>query len=291
MGLVAAFLFATNPVVLLHGRRAIAEGPLLFGITFTTWTLLKARRYPWLSGLGLAIAFNTKQSSLVLLPVGMVASLWAPGLKIPSLPEIIKKLFQLLAVFILVTLALNPLYWSHPVLAVKSALTARTALMSDQAAGTSLIAPKKNTSTLPRRLFVLFLNLYISPPEYGLIENLAPTQESVNSYIAVPAHNLFRGILWGTIFFTLTLLGIYMAMRKFKGSKATALQANNRLPSETQALFLLILASCFMVGSLLFLLHIYWIRYSIPLIPFICLWIAFALTSIPLPGRKAPKTK
>lgn len=291
-GIAAAFLFATNPVVLLHGRRAMAEGTLLFGITFATWTLLKARRYPWLAGLGLAIAFNAKQSSLVLLPVGLVASLWTPGQKLPSLPEMIKKMLQLLIVFILVTLALNPLYWRHPMLAGRSALTARTELMSRQAAGTSLIAPEKATDTLARRLFVLFLNLYISPPEYGLVENLAPTQESINRYIATPGHNLFRGIVWGSIFFTLTLIGIYMAMRSIgASSKATTLQAKKQPPVDSSALAILILTSFFMAGSMLLLLHLYWIRYSIPLIPFLCLWIAYALTSIPFPRQKALKTK
>ena len=279
MGWIAAFLFAVNPVVLLHGRRAMAEGPLLLAITLAIWSLIKARRYPWLTGLALALAFNAKQSSLFLLPVGVIAAVWIPGAKFPSRPTLLKNLFQLTAVFFLVTLALNPLYWRHPLQTAQSALAARSALMQQQASATDQIAPEKAMQAIPQRIFVLFLNLYISPPEYGLVANLAPTQPQLDSYLAIPGHNLFRGIPWGSIFFVLTLYALYRAMRN-----------SITRPSPSQPLIYLILASLFTTAGLVAFLQIYWIRYSIPLTPFISLWIAYALSSLPFPSFHKSKS-
>ena len=45
-------------------------------------------------------------------------------------------------------------------------------------------------------------------------------------------------------------------------------------------LVLLLLATLSMAGGLLAAIQIYWIRYSIPLIPFVCIWIAYGLTSL-----------
>jgi dolichyl-phosphate-mannose--protein O-mannosyl transferase len=45
-GLAAAILLGTNALVLLHGRRAMAEGALLFAIALALLGLLHAARHP-----------------------------------------------------------------------------------------------------------------------------------------------------------------------------------------------------------------------------------------------------
>ena len=72
-GLSAALLLGLNALVLLHDRRAMAEAALTFGVLLALWSFLTGKRHPWLIGLGLALAFNAKQTGLVLLPVGLLA--------------------------------------------------------------------------------------------------------------------------------------------------------------------------------------------------------------------------
>ena len=74
----------------------------------------------------------------------------------------------------------------------------------------------------------------------------------------------------GGIFLVLTLFGIYMAMR----------YALTEPTPHQRDLVLLLLATISMAGGLLAAVQIYWIRYSLPLIPFVCIWIAYSLKSL-----------
>ena len=267
-GLLAAILLGTNAVVLFHGRRAMAEGTLLLATLFAVWSFLKARQSPWLVGLGMGLAFNAKQSALALLPVALIALVWLPPDQKQRPKKIASNLFQFAIVFTTVILVLNPLYWRHPIMAARSAIQARGDLMERQIADTRGLAPDKVQETSLQRVGVLFLNLFISPPEYGLIENLRPTLEDIEIYLAIPGHNLFRGIIWGAVFFSLTFLGFYLALRRVIIDKT----------GKSQTLIILLLATLFQAVGLVAAVPLYWIRYTIPLVPFTCLWMAYALT-------------
>jgi len=45
-GLLAAILFGLNPLALLHGRRAMAEGLMIFGVLLSVWSFLKLNNKP-----------------------------------------------------------------------------------------------------------------------------------------------------------------------------------------------------------------------------------------------------
>jgi 4-amino-4-deoxy-L-arabinose transferase-like glycosyltransferase len=267
-GLISLVILGINPVVLLHGRRAMAEGPLLFGVLLASWTILKAHHKPWLVGFGMAFAFNAKHSSLSLLPVAILALAWLPKDEKNKFRKVLGNLIQFSLVFIILTVILNPVMWSHPVDALRSAIDSRSELALAQIEDNQTIAPEKSINSPVQRAFVLLLNLFISPPEYGLIENLKPTQNDVDAYIAISGHNLFRGIIWGGIFIVLTFFGIISAIRSV---------SFKQLHYHRNTL-LLLLTTISMTGGLLVAIQIYWIRYTIPLIPFICLWIAYGIS-------------
>ncbi len=281
LGLLAVFLVGTQSVILLHGRRAMAEGMLLMGVCFATWTLLKAQDRPWLAGLGMAVAFNAKQSSLALLPVFIIALVWLPQNGKIKIFNLGKNLLIFCLVFVTITFVLNPVFWNKPIQAFHSAIGTRADLTQSQVEDTKSIAPEKYLQTLPQRAFMLVLNLFISPPEHSLVGNLAPTQQSVNDYIDMPGYNLFRGVIWGGIFLTLTLFGFFVAIRKaflYQGDKK-------------RNLVLLLLASISMAGGLIFAVPLPWIRFSVPLIPFSYIWIAFGITPLISIGRKTKNEK
>lgn len=266
-GILAALLFGTHAVVLLHGRRAMAEGTLLLGVLFATWSILKARRYPWLAGLGLGFAFNAKQSAIALMPVAVFALLWLPKSTHQRLRKAITNFLQFILVFAALTLALNPVFWHQPILAAQAAISARQDLIERQVEDTLTIAPEKLLESPLERALVLIANIYISPPEYGLVGNLSPTRESVDAYIAIPGHNLFRGVLPGAIFLILTILGLYMAMRDI---------ITTHHPKH-YTILVLFLTTLFLATALILAVPFPWARYSIPTVPFACIWLAYGI--------------
>jgi 4-amino-4-deoxy-L-arabinose transferase-like glycosyltransferase len=279
-GLLATILLGTQAVVLLHGRRAMAEGILLMGITLAVWTILMADKKPWLTGLGLAFAFNAKQSSLALLPATLLALCWFPKNEEYRLRKIFVGVLQFSLVFVLITLVLNPFIWSNPLEAIQSAISARQELMTKQTQDILAIAPEKYLASPAQRVLMLIVNLYVSPPEYGLVGNLIPTLDNVAAYIAIPGHNLFRGIIWGAIFLVITVFGLYMAIRNIS-------RVEER---QKRDIILLVLATFSMAVGLIVAVPFTWVRYSVPMVPFTCLWMAYGITAIEPKKRKAKET-
>jgi hypothetical protein len=267
-GLLTAFLIGTHPVILLSGRRAMAEGALVLGVAFASWTLLKAHEKPWLAGIGMAFVFNAKQSGLALLPVFLISLIWTPKEIEERYPNILKNIMIFSMVFMIFTFLLNPIIWANPFQIIPEAVRARADLLARQVNDIRIIAPDKYLGTPLKRSLILILNLYIAPPEYGLIGNLLPTQKSLMEYINIPGHNLFRGIIWGGIFLVLTVFGGYLALRNFR--EGSQREQRNRI--------LLLLATFSMAGGLIVSVPIAWIRYSVPMIPFAFLWLSYGLT-------------
>ena len=269
-GLLSAILLGVNAVVLLHGRRAMAEGVLIFGVIFATWSILKADKKPWLTGLGLAFAVNAKLSAVALIPAAFLALVWLPGYPKKKGRKIASNLIIFSSVFIIISLLLNPLFWGNPIKASISSFKARTQLVLQQVVDMNSVAPEKVLDTPMKRFAALFLNLYVSPPEYGLVGNLAPTTEDVADYTAIPGHNLFRGIIFGSVFFVLTIFGIYVAMRNLQSEDI-----------ETKRVISLLLFSTLSQSAfILIAVPLVWVRYSIPMIPFITLWIAYGISML-----------
>lgn len=142
-GFLAAFLLGFNALALLHGRRAMAEGIVIFGISLFLFSMLYSRKIPWLTGLAVAIAVNAKHSTIPLLIIGLLAVCWfSKGVTKLKL-RIIQNITLYMGTFILITLALNPVFWNQPLLALNTALSARQNLMSQQVADTQLMMPER----------------------------------------------------------------------------------------------------------------------------------------------------
>ena len=133
-GLLAIVFLGLNALVWLHARRAMAEGALLFGVCFALWGFQQGDRRPWLAGLGMALAFNTKLSALALFPVGLLAVIWLAqgagaeaGGSVANAPirarlrRMAINVLVYCGVFALLTLALNPVLWRNPLAATRQA--------------------------------------------------------------------------------------------------------------------------------------------------------------------------
>jgi hypothetical protein len=268
----AALLLASNTLVLLHTRRAMAEGGLVFTVTLTMWVLVKARKRPWLAAIPAALAFCAKQSLLALAPVGILAVLW------PLAQEPVKltrnrsiRLFSqsLLfgAIFIVIVVSLNPFLWAEPVPAFQAAMRSRQALASAQVGDRT----EQALNTPGRRIISLVGSLYLTPPMIAETSNyLANTRAAETAYLANPLHTLFRTIPGGGLLLMIGLSGfILCGLRVVKPGE----------PAR-HGLILLLAATLLQSLALLVLIPLPWQRYYLPVVPFACLWTAYGANPI-----------
>ena len=157
--LIAVLFLGLNPLILLHGRRAMAESALLFGIALFLWTVTRDRTKPILVGIALAIAFNAKQTGLFLIPVGIIAVCNLPNDE-HRLKNLLARSASLMFVFLFLTLLLNPYYWKAPLPAIIIGFQTRAHLLDLQLAD-HLGGVNPNFLQLS---LGLFSNVFISPP-------------------------------------------------------------------------------------------------------------------------------
>jgi 4-amino-4-deoxy-L-arabinose transferase-like glycosyltransferase len=270
-GILAMLLLATNSLILLHTRRAMAEGVLIFTICFALWSFIKGFQYPWLAGLGVALAFNAKQSTLALVPIGVIAILLPPKKNSTAVYHWISALLQYAVVIILVTLALNPLFWKEPISTTITAWDARQDLLKRQVADAKRLAPETVLDTPTERMAVMVVNLYLGKPMFAEVgnysENTAITEQA---YLANPTNTLLRDPIGAGLLLFLSLFGISIALFHLIQKKTL----------EKRVLLIIMLATFVQAAALLWAIPLPWQRYSLPMIPFVCLWAAFGISQL-----------
>lgn len=270
-GLLAILLLGSNALVLLHTRRAMAEGMLLFGVCLALAGFLHGDKRPWLAGLGLAVAFNAKQSALALLPAGLLAVAWLAAPAPRPWRKVGLNLATFTVVFGLLTLALNPLLWRNPLPAALRAWEARQELLARQVEGTRQLAPGQLLSSPGQRAAALLANLYLVPPAFAEIGNYrAETRAAEAQYLAIPGNNLLRSLAGGGSLLVLTVFGVLVAGLRFR-------KENN--PAR-RMLAILGLATLSLAAGLIVTVPLPWQRYVVPLLPLMCLWIAYGAGAV-----------
>ncbi len=274
-GIIALVLFGLNALVLLHNRRAMAEAGLTFGVLLVLCSLVCFPRRAWIVGIALALAVNAKQTAAALLPLALFAlaqSAWqAQDLsRLFRLQRIAESWVVFGVVFFLVTLALNPVLWGHPLQAALAGWNQRQQLMQNQLDDFNRFYPARSPEELSTRLAALIANLYLTPPAFAELSNYqADTNPAEAAYLAQPGHNLLRGMAPGGLMFLLTLSGMILASLDLK-----------RVPCDKSRVIILnLLATLFLAAGIFWLIPIPWQRYVMPLVPLVCLWIAY------VPGR------
>ncbi len=268
MGWLASVLLGMNALTLLHARRAMAEGTTLFGVVFFIWTLTYAKRFPWLTGFAMAMAVNAKYSTLALVPIGLIAVSWLHHRGRKRVTSLAANVLQYALMFSVVTIALNPFLWRRPFQALEASWTARQELIQAQYADVQHLAPEKTLRTLSKRTISLIANLYITPPSFAEIGNYVDdTSMDEAVYLSIPGHNFGRNFIAGGIFLALTVLGVLLAVYRTIWTDY----------KKKQFSVLLITAAAFQLTAILVAVPLPWQRYSIPLLPFICLFAAYGL--------------
>jgi 4-amino-4-deoxy-L-arabinose transferase-like glycosyltransferase len=270
-GLTSVIYLGLSALILTHTRRAMAEGALLFSISFFIWSLSKGVKHPWITGLAAALAFNSKQTAIVLAPIGILGVSWISKNSENYVLRICKNLIVYLVTFFLVTLMLNPYLWGEPLKAAAASWLARQNLADHQVADIREIASSQLLETPSQRVAAMFAQLYLTPPSFAEIGNYRDdTASSENAYLSIPGHNIGRGFIAGSILSILSIFGIVSAGTHI---------VSNKTPNK-HLLLLLLLATLTQGIFLLFVLPLPWQRYYIPMMPFVSLWAAYGLEMI-----------
>jgi len=265
--LAATLLMGMNPLLLLHGRRAMSESVLIFGVGFFLWGITRDKRNPWLIGLAVAISINAKHSALGLLPAALLAVILLPG-EAPNPRRAGLNILKTALVLSTITILLNPFYWKDPLGALRTGAQARFKLAGEQKEN-HLERLGVEGSALKITIPGLLLNTYFSQPQTEEVGNyLAYTEETRSTYLANPIHTWGRDPISGAILAALTFAGMGFILRGF----------SQRTPRERN-IFLLILLTTVGLGAFLATL-LPWQRYVLAVLPLTFFWIGAGLTPI-----------
>jgi 4-amino-4-deoxy-L-arabinose transferase-like glycosyltransferase len=270
-GMAALLFLGMNALVLLHGRRAMSEGVLIFGVSLAILGIIEGHRRPWLAGLGTAIAACTKLSAAALAPVGLISVFWLSDIECRKSGKHLRRAAIFLITFALVYIALNPFTWLNPIGAIQAQWHERTHFLQAQVETIEALAPNQILNDPTQRLGVMLAHLFISEPQFAEVGNyLENTAASQEIYLSDPFHKLFRGLLGGGLMFALTLLGVAQT-----GVRLRSLSTNRK-----RILSLLLLGSIVQAIALLWANPLPFQRYYVPMIPFISLWMAISISYI-----------
>jgi 4-amino-4-deoxy-L-arabinose transferase-like glycosyltransferase len=263
---IASIYLGLNSLILLHGRRAMAEPALLFGIMLFLWSITRDRIKPILVGFALAIAFNAKQTGAFIIPVGIIAVCTLPD-EDQHLKNMLARSVALLAVFLIITLLLNPFYWKSPLAAIIVSYQTRSQLLNLQMAD-HLGGARPSVFAL---FFSLISNLFISPPAvYEISKYLEPLSRQIQIYQGILPHNWGRGLIAGSLQLTISLSGFYVMCKRYS-SQSKPIQ---------KSLILWLLTTIFLTLGISIALPIPWQRYIVPLLPLVAFWVGYGFLPI-----------
>jgi 4-amino-4-deoxy-L-arabinose transferase-like glycosyltransferase len=259
MGVMAVLYFGLNPLILLHTRRAMAEGVLIFGLMLALFAFIKADKYPLLVGLAVAVAFNGKHSAAVLVPIGLIAVCWRTNSQVGIFSNLISQVIKYVLGLILLTVMLNPFLWRNPISAIQEALNQRQDLLARQLADVQRLSPAQVLETPIERSAVVLTQILFAPPIFSEVGNYrAETTLAEEEYINIPGNQVWRNYLSGGVILGFALLGLIAALRKAIHEEAK--QRRNTI--------LFLLSFLVMVTGIVTMIPLAWQRYSVPLVPF-----------------------
>ncbi len=271
MGWLMVLLFSLNALVLLHARRAMSEGPLLFFIILSLWSFLQNPRFLFLTALPVALAFNAKYSALPLFFLGLFALIYRNSPPKFGRNQLITQNAAYVLIFLGLTFILNPFLWDKPYQAFIAATIARRDLLARQVADLDRISQGWISNTLGKRLGSVIANLYLTPPAFHDVGNyIENTLQSELKYQAVLIQNLFRGLGWGIFSIILAVVGFILG----------SIHAKLATRSRREYLVILLVGSGLQFIFLLLAFSIPFQRYVIPLIPFSIIWIAYTINEL-----------
>jgi 4-amino-4-deoxy-L-arabinose transferase-like glycosyltransferase len=264
----AAVIFGFNSQILLHGRRAMSEAGLLFGMILVAAVLLEQRRNagplfrdvgrPLLAGAALAVAASAKHSGLLMAPVAVAGMFWIDPAPIrwKTLWHGAARTGVMILGFLALFLALNPVYWCDPPGTLAAVVAERQRLMGEQIQAVRSAAPAAVLDSIPARLMAPLYEWFVAPLAFWDIPNYASvTAAAEKAYLALPLHTLTAGRAGSLLSAVLTFFGLGWAVARSAARRTDT----DRLVAPV---WFLVVSFGITAG-----VPILWQRYYLPLIP------------------------
>jgi 4-amino-4-deoxy-L-arabinose transferase-like glycosyltransferase len=277
----AAILLGANSQILLHARRAMSEAGLLLGMLLVIAIVLEWREskgkifrgifFPLATGAALALAASAKYSGLLAAPPALAGMFLADGTD--TFRQTIRKGLARTGVmalgFLIVFLALNPVYWCSPLATLSAVIAQRQVLLAAQVSAVRIAAPGLVLDSLPLRLLAVPYQVFLAPLAFWDISNYAQiTAAAQHAYLSNPWNGLTSGgilpLLWCA--FSLGGLGWVFVRGARRGG-------DGRL----RIIFVWFLS---VFGGIVIGVPILWQRYYLPLIPVCAALSAVAIATI-----------
>ncbi|MEP7200161.1 MAG: phospholipid carrier-dependent glycosyltransferase [Chloroflexota bacterium] len=290
VGLIAAGLYALDPLTLLHTQRAMAEGALMFFSTLTICaTIVLAERCNALSqfnarvltlgavvGLLAGLAMNSKQSAIVMLPLALAVSagvLWRrPWLRARRLAAIAALCGVIVLGWAATLWLLNPILYREPLAIAQAMVAMRVELTREQVAVNGASQPELILASAPARLAATVTELYWQlPAGWDVPVYLEQLKPPMDVYLSNPLHVWLREPLASITLLLLSAIGVV--------GSATRL-ARARLGATTRAEQVVWLWAALTLGLIALTVPLNWQRYFMPLLPASRLFVALGCVAL-----------
>ena len=269
--IVVLVIFGLHSLALLHGRRAMSEGPLIFGISLAILGILEAEERPWLAGLGTAIAASSKLSAAALFPVAVIAIIWRRKSQDKDGKLRLRGLLVFCAVAIIVSLLLNPVLWSNPISSIGGIWNSRVEFATQQTETLRGISPELVLETPSQRISAMIAMLFVRRPQTSEVANyVQQLNVGEQSYLSNPINTLFSGFVGGGLALFVSIFGIsHSLFRVYKGEW-----------KRKREILLLLIGTVLLAYAIFLANTIPFQRYYIPLLPFTILWMGLGISSL-----------
>lgn len=263
VSLSGTILLMFNSLILLHTRRAMAEGPLLFFLILSLYLLFRLPKNKlWVASIAVGFAINTKQS---LYPLLLIALLIIVFQNRASFKTWIRQVITFIAICLIITALLNPVLWKEPLQPFNAMWQQRSNLTADQVAGISDKSDYFILDTPIERFTAMVGQLFVISPAPADIANYVDDQRlEVQKYFSNPIQRgLTRNLSVAMFSLVLTLMGTIAAIR-------------SKIPDQ----FIFLTIFVVFILEILIAFQIPFQRYYLLLIPFSNLFITYGAVDI-----------
>jgi hypothetical protein len=272
-------LFAINPLIILHFRRNMAEALLLIFCTWFLMLLTDRKTHKFLLPLIFALALNSKQTAIFLLPMYISYLIWCL-LQSPK-KEWLLYIASYTIIPILITFLVNPVAWSQPAAAIRASIAERSALIQGNEYFLQQNQPGAAQQNIAERMLAV---IYHTAYEPLALDDFANYREAQQTSFTLYKENLFqnhsRNLILGTFYVIIVLSAILMQWIWFW--KQRKVQSADLLPW----IFIQIGFFSSLIG--LSILSSIYQRYVVILIPFTSLLIIWLINSMISSLKKQP---
>jgi 4-amino-4-deoxy-L-arabinose transferase-like glycosyltransferase len=279
-GAIGTLLLATHPLMLVHGSRAMAEGPLqlftiaaLFAIArlaaLADWS---ANRRRWrqsaiVAGVGVGLAVAAKQSAVALVPVAAAAAGLSAIAEVRPAADRRRVAWELGGIALAATLVsyvvVNPVLYARPLRGGLLSVSMRAALVRNQVNASATSQPRTVMPTVGSRLLASWREVYWARPAFSesstYDDRIAAAGASFGQHAVVRVwnHRLTRSLFLG-----FSAFGLLWSLRE---AHSSWIRRSNRV--QLIVVFWLASEVLFVVLAI----PLDWQRYFVPILPPVCL--------------------